>query len=248
MGISDNVQLALIVAIPPLIAVPVTAWFTNRNLLKSKAAEASALEQAKRLDAEIRRAEKDEDAARTRREREEDKRAAKELLDQTAKTADAAVATANKMEEVHVLVNSNYTAALEATYEALQAKLVILLESVTFKRTHGTEPEQEVITDIEATKRRVAALRATIDERLRKDEDTLKLKKKIAETAIQGAAQERAPAVNRPLPVADSRTAVASERTATASERVASAAERSADVVEKEATDKEAAAAIRKGE
>lgn len=246
MDISDNVQLALIVALPPLVAVPITAWFTNRNLLRAKAIEADALEKAKRLDAEIRKAEKDEDALRVRREREEDKRAAKELLDQTAKTADAAVATASKMEEVHVLVNSNYTAALEATYEALQAKLVILLESVAFKKASGIDPVQEVLTDIEATKRRVATLRATIDDRLRKDDDTLKLKKKIAES--HGQSPVRDPAVNRPLPVADSRTAVASERTATASERVASAAERSADVVEKEATDKEAAAAIRKGE
>lgn len=225
MALSDNVQLALIAMVPLILVPAITLWAANWNLHRAKVIENEATERAKRLDAELRKAEKDEDAARKHREREEDRAAAKELLDNTAKTAQAAVATSAKLEEVHVLVNSNYTAALEATYEALQAKMVILLESVAFQKSHGTEPAQETLIDVEATKRRIASLRVTIDERLRRDEMAVELKKNGPSLLVAD--------VKKPVSVADARTAVATERTAAASERVASAAERSADLVEK---------------
>lgn len=228
MGISDNVQLALIVAIPPLIAVPITAWVNNWSQRKSKASENDAAEKIKRLEAELRKAEKDEDAARARREREEDRLAAQELLSNTAKTANAALATVVKLEEVHVLVNSNYTAALEATFEALQAKLVVLLDSVAFKKEHGTTPPLETITDIETTKTKIAELRVVIDERRANDKAASALKKHGPSVILTDS-----PRSPKPVPVADNRTAIAAEQTAIETRRAADAQVKQADIAER---------------
>lgn len=224
MGISDNVALALIVAIPPLLAVPITAWVNNLSQRKSRASESAALEKSKRLDAEIRRVEKEEDAARARREREEDRAAARELLKNTAATAQAAVATSIKIEEVRGHVNSFYTASLEVTYTALQTTLIVQIDSMEFKKAHNVEPSPQALAAIEVTRTKISELRAVIDERLKND-------KAAAEAAAKHKAQ--APDIKNPVPVADDRTAAATERTAVAAERSASAAERSADVVEK---------------
>lgn len=228
MGISDNVQLALIVAIPPLIAVPLTAWVSSKSQRKLKEAESQENERLKRLEAELRRTEKNEDAERARRERAEDQAAARELLKNTAATAQAAVSTAVKLEEVRGHVNSFYTASLEVTYTALQTTLIVQLDSLEFKKSRGVEPTPQALAAIEITRTKMSELRSVIDERLRND-------KAAAEAAAK--LKSEMPEIKLPVPVADDRTAMATERAAAASERVASAAERSATSVEKKAAD-----------
>lgn len=149
------------------------------------------------------------------------------LVGATINVRDLATAINGKVDDVHALVNSSYTAALQAALEAVQAKLVVLLDSVAFKREHKLEVAPEISTDIAATRTKMEELSAAIAERMRLDA----LSKEAKAKELLVGAQKGATSITRdqPLPVADNRTATATERTATASERVAAAAERSAD-------------------
>lgn len=157
--------------------------------------------------------------------------ASEKIVKATFDVRDLASTINGKMDEVHALVNSSYTAALQAALEAVQAKLVVLLDSVTFKREHRIEVEPEVTADVAATKKKMIELSAAINERMRQDA----LAKEAKAKDLLVGAQQKATTItgDQPLPVADDRTATATERAATASERVADAAERSADVATK---------------
>lgn len=147
------------------------------------------------------------------------------LISTTANVGNLAGIINGKLDEVHALVNSSYTAALQAALEAVQAKLVVLLDSTSFKREHNMVVSPETTADIAATKTKMEELSAAITERMRQDV----FAKEARAKALLVGKQEQASNITQPLPVADSRTATATERTAAASERVADAAERSAD-------------------
>lgn len=84
-GISDSVQLALIVAIPAMMSPLLLAWLTNRAALKAKA-----------QDAELRRTEKSEEWRR------QDEVAAKLLIQQELAATRAAEAAAKAAEAVEI--------------------------------------------------------------------------------------------------------------------------------------------------
>lgn len=149
------------------------------------------------------------------------------LISATVEVRDLSNNINGKVDEVHALVNSSYTAALQAALEAVQAKLVVLLDSTAFKVEHKMEVSPEITADIIATKIKMQELSDAIGERMRQDALAKEAK---AKSILIGKQQQTTTATkDQPLPVADNRTATATERTATASERVADAAERSAD-------------------
>lgn len=139
------------------------------------------------------------------------------LINSTANVGNLASIINGKVDEIHVLTNSSYTAALQATLAAVRATLAVLLDSAAFKREHLMVVDTETESEIVSTKKKMEELTAIIEERMRQDLHAKEVKAK--ELLIQQQAQ-------KPLPVADERTATASERTAAASERVADAAER----------------------
>lgn len=213
----QNIITALSVAIPAVVASTlgawVLAWVQGRNSAKQRLDEAV-----------LRRNEKQEDYQR------QDVVAAR--LDASNRAvAKAVVENSNiinvKLDEVHTLVNSAYTAALQAAFEAVQAKLVVLLDSVAFKKEHNIDVNLDVSIDIEATKTKMNELSAAITERLKQDAFA---KEEKAKMILAGAQQKSAHiGIDQPLPVTDERTARASERVADAAELQAKATARIAE-------------------
>lgn len=213
---------ALSVAIPAVVASTLApmalAWMQGRNAAKQRIDEANVRGVEKRADYER------QDVV------------AKRLVESNRVVAEAIVEnskiTNTKLDEVHALVNSSYTAALQATFEAVQAKLVVLLDSIEFKKEHGIKIEQDVVIDIEATKTKMNELAAAVTERLKQDAIAKEEKAKMILAGIQQKAAIAPSAVASPLPVTDERTAIASERVADAAERSADATSRVADAAE----------------
>lgn len=93
--------------------------------------------------------------------------AARLLLASNERVARTAEFTNGKLDVIHTLVNSNFTAAMQAEYDATIALLTTMQEIVELKRKAGDEPSPETIAAIEATKAKIAKLRIALDERLR---------------------------------------------------------------------------------
>lgn len=220
MAMDPALITALTVAIPAVIASTVApaiiVWMNGRNASKQRAEEAR-----------LRKEEKDYEYARQ-------DAVAKRLVESNKVIANEVVKSASvvneKLDEVHVLVNSAYTAALQSAFEAVQAKYVVLQDSMEFKQEHDIPITSDVKADLEATKTKMDELSAAIAERLRKDAETKEAK---AKAVLAGAQLKVHRALGAdPLPVADERTAVASERVADAAERSADATTRVADAAE----------------
>lgn len=68
--------------------------------------------------------------------------------------------TDQKLEVIHVLVNSNMTAAMQAALDATVTMLAVM------RRLNILEPTAELGADIEATKQKIAELQAAVNDRL----------------------------------------------------------------------------------
>lgn len=209
---------ALAVVIPAIaastIAPAILVWMNMRAATRNRAEEA-----------EIRRREKEDDY---RRQDEVAKRLVESNRMVASQVARSEQLINVKLDEVHVLVNSAYTAALQSALEAVQAKLVVLLDSAAFKKEHRIKLSSDAMADIEATKIKMNELSTAISERMRQD---ALVKEEKARLVLAGV-QPRQVTSGQPLPVADERTAVASERSAAAAERSADATSRVADAAE----------------
>jgi len=96
--------------------------------------------------------------------------AAKLLLEQNKVVADAAATTNAKLDVIHVLVNSNMTAAMQAEYDATVRELAMMREVARLNRIAGTEPSVEALAAIDATAVKIAELKATLSDRLKQTE------------------------------------------------------------------------------
>lgn len=159
---------------------------------------------------------KEEREAAERREDLLEERSAARAEALAARSRESLGAISSKLDEVHTLANSSYTAALRAALEAVQAKLVVLMDSLDFKKEHGLEATVEMLADIEATRKKMDELDGAIQVRLKED---LAAKEEKAQMILAGL-QHPHPTQAQPLPVADNRTAVATERTAAALEHL----------------------------
>lgn len=135
--------------------------------------------------------------------------AATTLATNTEKAAIATKELTTKVDVVHVLVNSNLAAVRQRLLNKQEESLKLLIK---YDPTNKTE--------IEKLKVEIAEIKYELFEQ---SEQTKKVEKLIE---ASGAEKEK------PLPVADERTAVAAEKTATAAERSAAATERVADAAE----------------
>lgn len=221
MAMDPALITALTVAIPAVIASTIApaiiVLMNGRNASKQRIEEARVRKEEKEYEYQR------QDAV-ARRLVESNKVIANEV-------AKSAGIVNEKLDEVHVLVNSAYTAALQSAFEAVQAKYVVLVDSIEFKKEQKIPVTNEIKIDLEATKTKMEELAAAIAERLRKDIETKEAK---AKAVLAGAQQkvQRALGTEPPLPVADERTAVASERVAAAAEKSADATARVADAAE----------------
>lgn len=107
-------------------------------------------------------------------------KAAQDLIDSNKKIAEVAEENATKtfeqLNQIHTLVNSNMTAAME---DALASKLahLVALEQVLVMQRETDEPVSETLREIQDTKEDIARRRAELQDRLRQT--------KIAEAQIE---------------------------------------------------------------
>jgi len=112
-----------------------------------------------RMNAVTRRRERQEDQQERQKVRERVEEAARLQVEQNRKVAASTAATNDKLEEIHVAVNSNLD---QAQREALEAKemLVLLMEEImALKRVNGIEPSDDTTETLKRTRQRVTELR-----------------------------------------------------------------------------------------
>lgn len=140
--IPEAIWLALIVAIPATLTPPIAAWWTNRT----------------------RRQEKEEDWARqdkvAERLLEEGKKNAQSVAKVAEVAAETAKVTDKKLDQIHTVVNSQFTAIKKALLRATERELVLL--------THiaGKRPTKDQAAEIEATQKQIKELRLEIEVRV----------------------------------------------------------------------------------
>jgi hypothetical protein len=82
--------------------------------------------------------------------------------DQAASTAQ----TVNeKLDVIHVLVNSNMSAAMKSELDAVVRQLALMREVVELRRSAGQEPGDAALVAIRDTEAKVSELRAAISDR-----------------------------------------------------------------------------------
>lgn len=81
----------------------------------------------------------------------------------------AAAASEQKvqLQEIHALVNSNMTAAMQAELGATTRELVLMIEVIALKKVAGHEPTIESLAASETTKNKIAELTAALSDRLK---------------------------------------------------------------------------------
>jgi hypothetical protein len=75
--------------------------------------------------------------------------------------------TNTKLETIHILVNSNMTAAMQAEKDAIVRELAMMKEVIELNRSAGREPSKEAIEAIEYTQAKIDELSAQLEDRLR---------------------------------------------------------------------------------
>jgi alkanesulfonate monooxygenase SsuD/methylene tetrahydromethanopterin reductase-like flavin-dependent oxidoreductase (luciferase family) len=145
--VNEAIWIAMIAAVGGVVTGALSPWLllwqANRNKL------------AERLQDQAERAE----VARQARE------AAKLLLEANKKVADTAERANEKLDEIHTLVNSNMTAAIQSEFDATTRELAMMLEVIELKRATGKEPSVETLAAVEATRAKIAELQSTLIER-----------------------------------------------------------------------------------
>ncbi len=170
----DALYIALVVAV---IGPVILSWLTGRQRRAEKT-----------QDAELRRAEKEEDwkrqddvaaqaaeAAALLLQRQDAvaaqaAEAAELLLASNKEIADAAAEatkiTSAKLEVIRIDVNSNMTAAMQAELDATEAQVVLMREVIDLKKSAGREPSTEAQALLKAKELRINELKATLKDRL----------------------------------------------------------------------------------
>jgi hypothetical protein len=93
--------------------------------------------------------------------------AASLLLAENKKVAKTAEVTNGKLDVIHILVNSNMTAAMQSELDATRREVVGLKEIVRLNQQIGQEPSQEALLAITDTEEKVAKLEAELRDRLK---------------------------------------------------------------------------------
>jgi hypothetical protein len=114
-----------------------------------------------------RRAEKREDWARQDAVADKAAEAATLLLAENKRVAATAEKTNEKLDVIHILVNSNMTAAMQAELDATRRDLVSLREVARLNREAGRETSPEAAAVIAETAQRIDKLDAELRDRLK---------------------------------------------------------------------------------
>lgn len=108
--------------------------------------------------AEIRKAERQE-------EHERQDAVADRLLQANQKVADQAELQSRQLGQIHTLVNSDKTTAMEVLHTTELTLLSVSLEVVSLKRELGIEPTEETLANLEAIRDRIHSLEIDLSTR-----------------------------------------------------------------------------------
>lgn len=159
----DPVWGLAIVALLTAVIGPVTlAHLQGKQQLAAKLEDwrrqdevaARAAEVAKQLLA------KQEETAQKTRE------AAELLVENNKVVAETAEITNGKLDQIHTLVNSNMTEALQSELDSVRAQLAMMRELITFKVAQGVEPSEETAATLKALEIKAQKLAANLKDRL----------------------------------------------------------------------------------
>lgn len=112
-------------------------------------------------------------AALTGRQRRRDREVDYARQDAVAKKAaeavqamlNAATDTNEKLDVIHVLVNSTLTAAMRSELEAISQVLTTLQENIALSRAAGKEPDEQRMIQVKTVSDRIVELRAVLTDR-----------------------------------------------------------------------------------
>jgi hypothetical protein len=141
--------VGIIVALGAIVSPFITAFMTNRNAARIKLADYAR-----------------EDAVA-------DKAALVAKAAQEAAHAAASIATIQgaKLDQIHTLVNSNLTAAMQDQLDARHATLALLKEAVDAKHAAGLTATKETFGAIESNTAKVEELTAQLADRLKQTKE-----------------------------------------------------------------------------
>jgi hypothetical protein len=91
--------------------------------------------------------------------------AARLLVESNADVASTARSTNEKLDVIHVLVNSKVTVLVEQAHTASVLALAAMIDLVDLKKKHGEEPSVADLAEISSTRRRIAELSLTMLDR-----------------------------------------------------------------------------------
>jgi hypothetical protein len=72
-----------------------------------------------------------------------------------------------QLSQIHTLVNSNMTAAMESELDARKSNLILLEETISLKKSAGAEPTGETMVLMSTAKNKIHELEAQLDDRLK---------------------------------------------------------------------------------
>lgn len=140
---SNPVWIAGIVAVSSAVAPLLIAIVTSSQKRKDRAQEYA------RLDAVAVKADAVADKAAE---------AAKLLLESNARVQQRGEVVNEKLDEIHVLVNSNMTAMMQSELDATRTSLALMKEVIDLKRASGKKPSSEAAANLKATEAKVKEL------------------------------------------------------------------------------------------
>lgn len=180
---SEQIILALIVAIPAIIAsaiIPTIVLMINNNNAR----------RIKEFDAKIHKQEKIDDYARAdaleeRRNKKSDE-VANILKINTAAQVTTAGETRGQLVQIHALVNSNLTSEMEARLAVMQTGLASLIEIAGLRKALGHSESEGAMALVNSTKEKINSLISTLETRKQVTESSA-VDKRVTETATAAA-------------------------------------------------------------
>jgi Na+-transporting NADH:ubiquinone oxidoreductase subunit NqrC len=97
-----------------------------------------------------------------------------------SKAAEVAAANTSRLDQIHTLVNSNLTAALQRELDATVVMQVALREVVALKRERGLEPDPESLAVLEDTRRRIEQLTRELEYKVKQTEAAAEQRKQAS--------------------------------------------------------------------
>lgn len=158
-----NVQNTIAIGVTGLMTAAIMSWLNSRSDERKIKAAADAKSKEKAEDY----ARQDEVAKRAEAARVQAEVAARLLLESNKTVAATAKEQGAKLDQIHILVNSEKTAGMERELLAVRTTILALEELSDLKRASGKEPSAAALKELEARRKQKSELEAQLADRLK---------------------------------------------------------------------------------